>query len=369
MLSVAAVLLAALWWQVRGFTSIVVLGVLLAYLLNPVVGFVQRRARLRRFAAAGLVYFVFGGAVLLLPFAAAPNLASTLSALDIVEATDIALGDLVSQVPEGVQLFDRRVELRAHAAEFRADVQRTAAGLFGRESLTWLLGFATDFAFTIFGLLVSFVIALYVSIDTPGILGWLERVVPPAYKDVYLALKAEIDLVWRHFFRGQLILAVVIGVVTTAVLLVLGVPYAVPLGAIAGVLEVVPRLGPVLATVPALAVALVSQSATFPQLEGVWLAAIVGGAYILIQNLENNLLVPRILGESVDLPPVVVLVGALAGAKLAGVPGILLAPPLIGSVRRVGSWLHYQLSRDTPPLTIVEPEAQTTLRAEEAEDP
>jgi predicted PurR-regulated permease PerM len=354
-ITVTAVIVGALWWQVRGFTSIVVMGVLLAYLLNPLVRLTERAARIGRTLAAGLVYLVVGSVVLLVFVAVAPNVVTTIGGLDIVEATDRALGELVARIPPSALIFGRSIDLQTYAAEMRSDLQRTVSGLFGRESFSWLLGFATDFAFTIFGLFVSFVIALYVSIDTPGLLGWIERVVPPEYRPVYQALKTEIDSVWRRFFRGQLILALVVGLVTTVALVVLGVPYALPLGAAAGVLEVVPRIGPVLATIPAMAVALVSRSTTFPDLDGFVLAIVVGVVYILIQNLENNFLVPRILGESVDLPPVVVLVGALAGAKLAGVPGILLAPPIIGSARRVGGWLHQQLSRpDTPPVLTID---------------
>jgi predicted PurR-regulated permease PerM len=121
---------------------------------------------------------------------------------------------------------------------------------------------------------------------------------------------------------------------------------------LAGVLEVVPRLGPVLSVVPAAALAVVHPSATMPGLPAAWFVLVVVLLYIGIQQVENNILVPRILGESVNLPPAVVLLGTLAGAKLAGVAGILLAAPILGTLRVIGSWLSHQLARPSPPMEV-----------------
>jgi len=234
-------------------------------------------------------------------------------------------------------------------SELRTQLQKIEAALIGRESLVWLAGIASGFAFTAFGVLFTVVASLYIAMDSERIMQWIHEKIPTAYAAVYEALLAEIGAVWRSFFRGQLALALVVGSTTTVGLLVLGMPYAVPLGAIAGVLEVVPRLGPVLATLPALVVAAVQPSSTMPHLAQGWLMLAVAILYVGIQQLENNILVPRILGDSVNLRPVVVLIGALAGAALAGVIGILLAAPVIGSARVLGSWMFYQLTRFESP--------------------
>jgi predicted PurR-regulated permease PerM len=94
-----------------------------------------------------------------------------------------------------------------------------------------------------------------------------------------------------------------------------------------------------------MAVAVASTSSTLPGVSGLRLALVVLVLYVLIQQAENNILVPRILGGSVHLHPAVVLVAALAGAQIAGVVGIVLAAPLLGSARVVGSWVYHQLTR------------------------
>ena len=122
------------------------------------------------------------------------------------------------------------------------------------------------------------------------------------------------------WLRGQLVLSGFIGVVTWVALTILGLEFALPLAVIAGLLEIVPTIGPIIAAIPAIIVAL---NISFP------MALIVGVAYFLIQLLENNILVPRIMQRAVGLNPIVIIIGIIIGGKLLGVPGALLAIPFI----------------------------------------
>jgi predicted PurR-regulated permease PerM len=127
---------------------------------------------------------------------------------------------------------------------------------------------------------------------------------------------------------------------------VLGVRNALLLGSLAGLLEVVPNLGPIIAAVPAVLIAFFQGSSIW-NIENTTFALIVIGAYVLIQQLENHLIVPNVLGSSVNLPPMVILFGALAGASLAGVLGIFLAAPVLATARLV---LEFVLNKLTEPL-------------------
>lgn len=342
-------LLAALWWNVRQFTIIVASAVLLAYLLNPIIELVRRRLRLTRAVAALVVYGGIVVAVILVPVAVGPGLARSLVSTDLTAQWDRAVSNVFAALPASVHLLGRTHYLAAVYGDLREELAAAEAAVVGRASLVWLAGFATDFAFTVFGVFFTFVASMYIAMDGERFTQWLERKVAPAYRPAYTALVAEIAAVWRSFFRGQIALSAVVAALTFVGLVALGLPYAVPLALLAGVLEVVPRVGPVLSVVPAVAVALVQPSATLPGLPIPWFVALVIGMYVLVQQIENNILVPRILGSSVNLAPVVVLVGALAGATLAGVPGILLAAPAIGSARVVGSWLWHMVTQDDAP--------------------
>lgn len=122
------------------------------------------------------------------------------------------------------------------------------------------------------------------------------------------------------WLTGQLVLSLVIGLVTWIALSILGLPFALPLAILAGMLEIVPTLGPILASIPAIIVAL-TVSPT--------LAIVIVALYIVIQLLENNILVPKIMQRAVGLNPVVVIVAVMIGANLMGVIGALLSIPFV----------------------------------------
>lgn len=137
-------------------------------------------------------------------------------------------------------------------------------------------------------------------------------------KVIRATLSAEDKL--GSWLRGQLVLSGSIGVLTWVILTVLGVEFALPLAVIAGLLEIVPTIGPIIAAIPAIIVAL---NISLP------MALIVGVAYFFIQLFENNVLVPRIMQKAVGLNPIVIIIGIIIGGKLLGIPGALLAIPFI----------------------------------------
>lgn len=139
---------------------------------------------------------------------------------------------------------------------------------------------------------------------------------------------------WLAYLRGQVVLMAVVGMLTWVGLTALGVRWALLLAMVAGLLEIVPNLGPVLATVPAAAVALAYGSSWF-QVEKWVVALIVISYYILVQQLENLFIVPLVMGDALKLPALVVLAGVIVGGLVASVPGAVLAAPLIATVREL----------------------------------
>lgn len=125
------------------------------------------------------------------------------------------------------------------------------------------------------------------------------------------------------WLRGQLFLCFFIGLLTWIILTLLGLPFALPLAILAGLLEALPTLGPILSSIPSIVVAL-TVSPT--------LALFVALAYVLIQAVENNFLVPNVMQKAVGLNPILVIVGITVGANLMGVAGALLAIPFISFI-------------------------------------
>jgi hypothetical protein len=148
--------------------------------------------------------------------------------------------------------------------------------------------------------------------------------------------------IWNAFLRGQITLGIVMGLVVGITMAVLNVRYPVVLGLLAGLLEFVPVIGPLIAGTVAVLVALF-QPSNWYGLDPVPFALIVLVASILLQQVENNFLVPRILGGSLNLHPVVILVGALVAANLAGVIGLLLSAPILATLRLFGQYVYRKM--------------------------
>ena len=185
----------------------------------------------------------------------------------------------------------------------------------------------------VFGGIMSFVLmvvfSFYFAINEKGIEEFL-RVVTPANKEDYI-----LDL-WRRsqekmgfWLQGQLLLAVLIGVLVYLGLMVLGVPNALPLAVIAGLFELIPVFGPILSAVPAVALGFATG--------GITLALLVAGLYLIIQQFENNLIYPLVVTKVVGVPPVLSILALLVGAKLAGILGILLSIPIAAALQEVFS--------------------------------
>jgi predicted PurR-regulated permease PerM len=152
------------------------------------------------------------------------------------------------------------------------------------------------------------------------------------------------------YIRGQLLLVLFVGGLATVALILIGVPFPLVLGLIAGIFEVLPYIGPILGAIPAVVVALLSDP-----ISALWVA----GAFFVIQQVENLVLVPRISGESVKLHPALVMVSLVIGNELAGLLGMLIAVPVTAVVRDVFKYLYLRFL-DEP---LAPDDALTSIRS------
>ncbi len=171
----------------------------------------------------------------------------------------------------------------------------------------------------------------------------LVQLTPGLYRNDMRRLLFELAQVWNAYLRGQITLSLIMGTAAFVLATILGVPNPMILGIISGLLEFIPSIGSGLAIFPAALLALASQSTTFPFLEGgsFMLVTIVGWA--VLQNIEAIVLVPRVMGGSLNLHPVAVIVAVVIGANLAGALGIVLAAPSVASLRVFGQYIYGKL--------------------------
>lgn len=173
------------------------------------------------------------------------------------------------------------------------------------------------------GIVLVIFLAIYLAIDPSVYRRGLVHLVPERARPQTEAVLAAIAVTLRKWLVTQLIAMVVIGAVTTVVLMVLKVRAAVPLGILAGLLEFVPTLGPILSSVPAIAMGFVDSPEK---------ALAVAIAYVGIQFIENHLLIPILMREGLDLPPALTIVMQALMAIVFGVLGLLVAVPLLAAI-------------------------------------
>lgn len=168
--------------------------------------------------------------------------------------------------------------------------------------------------------LASVIITFYLTFQKRGVESFLKVILPQNYEDPVVALFQRSKKKIGSWFRAQVFLGLIIGIIVSLTLLFLGVPYSLALGLVAGILEIFPVVGPILASIIAIFVAL-SQSAP--------LALYTLIAFVIIQQLENHILVPTIMSRIVGLNPIVVLISLLLGGKIGGLLGLILSVPTV----------------------------------------
>lgn len=215
------------------------------------------------------------------------------------------------------------VSLREYsdAHGFDADIQQGLQHL--NSKITSNIGSVFTTITSIFGGIVSFfvvlVITFYMVVQENAIKKIVRQVAPDRYQPYISQVINRIQRKVGAWLQGQLILCVFVGLITFIGLSILRVKYALILSLIAGVMEFVPFLGPILGAIPAVFLVFFQSPIK---------ALLVIGLYILIQQIENNILVPKVMQKAVGLNPIISITVLMIGAKVAGIVGALLAIPV-----------------------------------------
>ncbi len=317
-----------LLWVGRSVFFLAFLGVLFGLALAAAVDFLERRG-LRRWLGTTLIVLAITGVGIGLGAVAAPVIGGQLR-------------ELRTQLPEAIDGVERWLEERQGgvaelleekpaADERRQPQQEGKPSVNIRRSLAEQVSGAGQHFFAFFSstlsvlagmLLVSFV-AIFVAVD-PGLYhAGLMHLFPHQSRARAGEVLSALAVTLRRWFVTQLIGMLAIGSITTVVLLLLDVKAAVALGIIAAILEFVPYLGPILSAVPAIGMALLDS----PE-KALWVAV----AYTAIQQVEGNLLMPLLMKEGLELPPVLTILSQALMSLIFGFIGLLVAVPLLGAV-------------------------------------
>ena len=344
----ATVIAGLVLWMARDSIRPFILGLLFVYLLEPPVRWLVRRG-VRRIFAILLVYVV--GIVLFVEF-----LALTLTPLvnEVVRFVQDfpKLAEQLDQQLKNLGDFYQRLQIPVAIRDWIdgmiAGLGQGGAGGGGGANLSFLLPLITGAGSLLGALFAYFILPVWVAYilkDRVTLVAQFDRALPETWRFDTWAVIKTVERDFGQWVRGQLILGFVVGVATFIGLVVLSQwfpifgRYAVLLSVIAGLFELVPIIGPIISAVPAVLLAATDSPAAI-------LAALL--LYFLVQQVENNFLVPKIQGNAVQLHPAAVVFAIIVGGSLAGLLGAILALPVTAAFRDVVRYLFRRLSPDEP---------------------
>jgi predicted PurR-regulated permease PerM len=339
--------LAVLLWVARGVLPPFIVAGILAYVLSPLVDELAERSGVRRPWVALGVFFVVTAVIAGLIWLVGARLAGELRDIaregpTIIEATvDHLTGgqniDVFGQIITSREL-GRRIEV-ALRDELGTPNQAIQAVRVGFE--------------LILGVVLVFLSLAYMLIDGPNFFQYLLRFVPTEHRTHVEHLSAEIHRVLGRYLRGQLVLIVLMSCVTFVVLeWGFRLPYALWIGILTGILEVIPLIGPI-------AAATIACTIGFSQ-GGPNEAAALAVTYLVLRQVEDQLVMPIVVGRAVHVHPLVTIFAVLTGEKIAGVLGMILAVPITAALKVV---IDYAYRGDAPPPHLELPSEAASTRA------
>jgi len=353
---VALPCLAVLVWLVYRLRGVLIpfgLATVAAYILNPIVEYLQSSLHWPRVPTVISIV-----AVLTILLLAAASLALYSAVTTIEEMVPAARGAIeASTQPDG--LLDRiRVTLAGVPHDVQVEIRKVLDELPGQiklhlreisssvlEGLGALVGSLLGIVLASFNFVVFFVVMGYLLVDLPRMRQVAIDLLPMTFKDDIVRIARELDTNLRAFFRGQVLVALALGVIYAVGLTICGVDFGLLIGFGAGLVSIVPYLGVAVGLVPAMLFALPYSS--------IWTPLSVILVFVIGQTIEGLLLTPKIIGRNVGLSPVVVILSIMIFGTLLGFFGVIFAVPLaavtkvmLGELARYYKKAQEQLAAD-----------------------
>lgn len=373
------VLLVFLLFAFRSVIPFAFGAVIIAYLLSPFTSFLQRRITFGNRALATtitvllLVIIVLSVILTIVPALISQTIDVAQSALNLLETlltepltwafndTPIFADPETNDALSVLEAANRSLEAQGFTSlsewlEERAEV------LLNFRNLQQLLRSATGVTSALFGSAVSFFgsafglalnsllfLVILASLLAGGrnIILNIVDAAPDDYRSDLERLIEDLGAVWSDYVRGNLILGGIVGSAMWLFATILGLPNPLFLAVFAGLMEFVPNIGPTFSWLAVVSFALGGGAANFPEMTHVTAAVIAGIYGFIVLQVEGLFLVPQILGDSLSLHPIIVILSVLWGVSLGGIIGVLIAPPLVASIRIVVHYIYGRLTNRT----------------------
>lgn len=303
--------LLQIFWQVfQNFTdvlSIVIFGWLLSFILEPLVNFVGRFTRLSKAFSALIIYIFF----------------AFLFAIIIFNFIPLVIGQ--------IQAFSKLIPF--YLSSSPKFIQTWANGLVA--SLGNVVSYVPSVANFLASVLIALILSFYLIVDKDRINHELYRLAPKKWQENLHFIQGVIDETFASFLRIQVIFGVLAGVITWIILRIFNINFAASIAVVSGILAIIPLIGPILALIPPVALALIFDPTNPTN------AIIICVVLIVTHQTAYNIAGPKLMGRAFKLHPIVVLIFSLLGFKIAGILGAIFAVPILGIIGIVFRKLGY----------------------------
>lgn len=292
--------LVALWlmFQVWDILAITFFGIIIAAAVTPEVDKMHREGVPRIFGAI-LIYLLIG-------------LLFTLLIYIVLPPTIYEVSRLSSDLPRVLSEYAGSLSL---PQTFFDQISQNLANA-STDMLTWIIGLAGGLGNILFVIIISF----YLTVEDEGIKRFLQDTLPADKYPHILELILRSQNTLSQWLKAQLLLMILVGLMTFLAYSIIGIPNALALGTFAGLLEIIPFIGPIIASVPAIIFALNISPFT---------ALLVVIIFTIIQQIEAQILTPQIMKRAFAINPIIVLIAIFIGGKLGGIIGVLASVPLL----------------------------------------
>ena len=331
---VCLVLLAIFAYEIRPLIAPLVLAGLLAYTLNLAVRVLTRRTPLSRKWAVNLVYFVLIAVIIATPSTLVPIVVSQWQTLS---AQLQAAGQEIQEFIESpLVIAGRELPLDQLFADLTAVTTDFGSAFEGA------LAVVETTSLNLLRLVIIIVTGYYLLMDWHGLKSWLINLLPDVERDDASRLLGEIDSVWRAYMQGTLALMLIMAIVFIIVGFAIGLPGAVAVGIVTGILSMIPELGPWIAGAIAVLIAYFAGSNHLP-ISNFWFAVIVAGIYLIITQVKSIWLRPQVMRRFMHMNTGLVFLAIIAAALLQGILAALIVLPILATIGLTGRYVRARL--------------------------
>lgn len=353
-------------YMIRGSLTLIVLAAMVAYLLNPIVRFLNKRIHVKRNLAIMLAYLFFLLSICIAVSFIIPRVTQAVRNFFAIDWPQV-----LSTVEKSIESIENDLEkIVINIGGFELDLTQPLTSVrewihsLRSESINiesyipdlagtarQLLSISTNVFSQVITWMIMAITAIMASVyfcrDGHKLTGFIVGIFEEKYQPEINELIYRLKMVWSRYFAGELKLMLFIGLLTFILYFALGLRWALVLGIIAGFCEVVPNIGPILATIPAIISALIFGSQWFP-LNNIVVAVLAVILAVIIQQTENIFIVPHIMGNALELHPVIILIGIITISSRLGFIGAIFAAPLIALAKEVLYFIIKKIKKEDP---------------------